>query len=95
MKVNEILSIMILLFFGMSCSSPQKKKDPVKNTTPTEKRVVKSKKKAILNQEPELVLDEKNAIPFLYEYQQQELPNKVKITTRFGEIVLELFDEAP
>lgn len=95
MKVNEILSIMILLFFGMSCSSPQKKKDPVKNTTPTEKRIAKPRKKAILNQEPELVLDEKNAIPFLYEYQQQELPNKVKITTRFGEIVLELFDEAP
>ena len=44
-------------------------------------------KKAILLEEPQMVLNEKNAIPFLFEYQQQSLPNRVKIATRFGDII--------
>lgn len=46
-------------------------------------------------QEPTIYLDEKNAIPFLFDYQQEDLPNQVKIDTRFGEIIIELLDESP
>ena len=79
----------------MSCSSPQKNKAKAKSNTTVVKKAVKPKKKAVLLEEPQIVLDEKNAIPFLFEYQQQPLPSRVKITTRFGDIVIELFDEAP
>ncbi len=41
------------------------------------------------------MLNEKNAIPFLFDYQKQDLPDQVDITTRFGTITIKLFDEAP
>ncbi len=93
--MNKFISIIILLFFGMSCSSSEKKKVTPKATITTTKKVKKVKKKSVLLEEPKIVLDEKNAIPFLFEYQKQDLPDRVKISTRFGEIILELFDEAP
>ena len=70
-KVVQFCIIMIPLFFGMSCSTPQKKKAKVKANTTVVKKAVKPKKKAILLEEPQMVLNEKNAIPFLFEYQQQ------------------------
>lgn len=79
----------------MSCSSSEKKKVTPKAAITTTKKVKKVKKKSVLLEEPKIVLDEKNAIPFLFEYQKQDLPDRVKISTRFGEIILELFDEAP
>ena len=79
----------------MSCSSSEKKKVTPKAAITTTKKIKKAKKKSVLLEEPKIVLDEKNAIPFLFEYQKQDLPDRVKITTRFGEIILELFDEAP
>jgi len=93
--MNKFISIIILLFFGMSCSSSEKKKVTPKAAITTTKKVKKAKKKSVLLEEPKIVLDEKNAIPFLFEYQKQDLPDRVKISTRFGEIILELFDEAP
>jgi cyclophilin family peptidyl-prolyl cis-trans isomerase len=53
------------------------------------------KKKPLLLAEPSLLLNEDNAIPFLFEYQKQELPSQVEISTRFGNITIELFDDAP
>ena len=79
----------------MSCSSSEKKKVTPKAAITTTKKIKKAKKKSVLLEEPKIVLDEKNAIPFLFEYQKQDLPDRVKISTRFGEIILELFDEAP
>ena len=79
----------------MSCSSSEKKKVTPEAAITTTKKVKKAKKKSVLLEEPKIVLDEKNAIPFLFEYQKQDLPDRVKISTRFGEIILELFDEAP
>jgi len=93
--MNKFISIIILLFFGMSCSSSEKKKVTPKAAITTTKKIKKAKKKSVLLEEPKIVLDEKNAIPFLFEYQKQDLPDRVKISTRFGEIILELFDEAP
>jgi cyclophilin family peptidyl-prolyl cis-trans isomerase len=52
------------------------------------------KKKPLLLAEPSLLLNEDNAIPFLFEYQKQELPSQVEISTRFGNITIELFDDA-
>lgn len=78
----------------MSCSSFEKK--TVKPQKKAAKVVpLKKVKKPVLLNQPTVVLNEKNAIPFLFDYQQQPLPNRVSIYTRFGTIVIELFDAAP
>lgn len=86
--------IILPLFFGMACSPSQKK-----NTIPSPKvktqKVVRVKKKSPLLDTPQVILNEKNAIPFLFDYQKQNLPSQVKISTNYGDIIIELFDEAP
>ena len=95
MEYKTFFSLILLLFFVLGCSSP-KKKSTVKIVTTTKTVDVKKKKReSLLLQEPTLFLDEKNAIPFLFDYQQNDLPNQVKISTRFGEIFIELLDETP
>ena len=95
MQYKTFFSLILLLFFVLGCTSP-KKKSTVKIVTTTKTVDVKKKKReSLLLQEPTLFLDEKNAIPFLFDYQQNDLPNQVKISTRFGEIFIELLDEAP
>jgi cyclophilin family peptidyl-prolyl cis-trans isomerase len=95
MQYKTFFSLILLLFFVLGCSSP-KKKSTVKIVTTTKTVDVKKKKReSLLLQEPTLFLDEKNAIPFLFDYQQNDLPNQVKINTRFGEIFIELLDETP
>jgi len=95
MQFKTFFSLILLLFFFLGCSSPKKK--PTVNKVATVKKVdvEKEKRKSLLLQEPTIYLDEKNAIPFLFDYQQEDLPNQVKIDTRFGEIIIELLDEAP
>lgn len=95
MQYKTFFSLILLLFFVLGCSSP-KKKSTVKIVTTTKTvDVKKEKRESLLLQEPTLFLDEKNAIPFLFDYQQNDLPNQVKISTRFGEIFIELLDETP
>lgn len=95
MQYKTFFSLILLLFFVLGCTSP-KKKSTVKIVTTTKTvDVKKEKRESLLLQEPTLFLDEKNAIPFLFDYQQNDLPNQVKISTRFGEIFIELLDEAP
>ncbi|WP_461534460.1 peptidylprolyl isomerase [Sinomicrobium sp.] len=45
--------------------------------------------------EDTIVLDEDNAIPFFFEYSKEHKENKVKISTKYGDIVIELFDQTP
>ena len=42
-----------------------------------------------------IILNDKNAIPFFFNYQKENLENKVRITTRFGSIDIRLFDDTP
>ena len=88
------LSLILLLFFGIGCSKTTKKNVVVPKKIIT-KKIASKKEKSLLKKNPEKVLTEKNAIPFLFEYQQQPLPKQVEISTSFGEIVIALFDEAP
>ena len=45
--------------------------------------------------EDTIVLNDDNAIPFFYEYNKKHKENKVKISTKFGDIIIELFRETP
>lgn len=94
MLSRKFFTLILPLFFGMACSPPSKKSTPKPQIT-TKPKIVKPKKKTVLLEEPPLILNEKNAIPFLFEYQKQDLPSLVEISTSFGEITIELFDETP
>ena len=54
--------------------------------------VVKAEKKIV---EKEFTLDDKNAIPFLFEYGKKNKENKVRISTSYGNIDVLLFENTP
>ena len=75
-----------------SCTEPPKN---IKSTTKKAEPKQKVVKKELLLEEPAFYLDEKTAIPFLFEYQQKNKENKVRISTTYGDIDLLLFDNTP
>ena len=64
-----------------------------------EKPISKPIKKSIIQKDKEIVkefkLNDENAIPFLFEYGEKNKENKVRITTGYGSIDIELFNETP
>lgn len=101
-----IFSVVSILLFNECGSENGKKKaltDKEKNTentiqssgtkdTPVEKNN-EIKKEEI--KEEAILLNDQNAIPFFFDYQKQNLEDKVRITTRFGNIDLQLFKNTP
>ena len=101
-----IFSVVSLLLFNQCGSEKGNKKalsDKEKNTentiqssgtkdTPVEKN--KEIKKEEIKEEA-ILLNDQNAIPFFFDYQKQNLEDKVRITTRFGNIDLQLFKNTP
>ena len=63
-------------------------KKEVKSQRPEIQDEVKSKKKRF-------ILNDKNAIPFFFKYQRENLEDKVRISTRFGNIDIQLFKNTP
>ena len=64
-----------------------------------EKSISKPIKKSIIQKDKEIVkefkLNDENAIPFLFEYGKKNKENKVRITTGYGSIDIELFNDTP
>jgi len=64
-----------------------------------EKPISKPIKKSIIQKDKEIVkefkLNDENAIPFLFEYGKKNKENKVRITTDYGSIDIELFNDTP
>ena len=78
-------------FILFSCDHPPVK--TVKKTIINQPKVEKNTEvKSVADQ---FVLDDKNAIPFLFEYNQKNKENKVRIETKFGNIDILLFNETP
>lgn len=75
----------------MSCYNPPIKKP--KNKTVELKEIEEKVEKKIINNL--FVLNDKNAIPFFFEYNKNNKENKVRIETKFGNIDLLLFSETP
>ena len=90
MKKLSILSVVVIIL--VCCTEPPKK---IKSTTKKAETKQKVVKKEPLLEEPLFYLDEKTAIPFLFEYQQKNKENKVRISTTYGDIDLLLFDNTP
>ena len=62
---------------------------------PNTKKENKKKKDGIYTKESDIVLNDKNAIPFFFNYEKNNLEDKVRISTRFGNIDIKLFKNTP
>ena len=76
--------LLILIFYG--CESIKKDKPVIKQTK--QKTITKTK---IKQNDSFIKLNEKNAIPFLFEYSKKNLENKVRISTEYGDIDIFLY----
>ncbi len=88
-KIHRIIFIAIIVLL-ISCV----KKNNSNNITlkKVEKKVIKSNP---IKEEKPFILNDKNAIPFFFEYSKKNKENKVRIQTKYGEIDILLFDDTP
>jgi len=92
-KIKNIIFIVILLSGCNYNNSNTKEINLIKKN-----KIKKNKsnlKNALINKSQNFFLNEKNAIPFFYEYEKRNKENKVKIITSFGNIEIELFKNTP
>ena len=83
----------LFLFTGLlgiiSCKDNVQSKPLVNSVEKKIKIIPHVKKKEIF------LLDDKNAIPFFFEYQKKHKENKIRIITDYGDIDIRLFDDTP
>ena len=90
-----IFFVFVSLSVALTCCESKKNKKKKKIKAGVEKNIIKKRENKILIEKPEIILNDKNAISFFYEFNKQNNFNKVKISTSFGEIIIRLFDETP
>jgi cyclophilin family peptidyl-prolyl cis-trans isomerase len=67
----------------------EQKNEEVKNDT------LKNLKEPQEKEEKTILLNDQNAIPFFFNYQKKNLEDKVRISTRFGDIDIQLYKNTP
>lgn len=77
------------------CKDNPKKINPKEATVQKQVDSVKAKSVEAEQKAEPFKLTEENAIDFFFDYQQDLKADKVKITTRFGSFVVELYDNVP
>ncbi len=105
MSTNVKILNLVLLLVSLSCQSSLPKNDstssstkkssqkeenldvPANDTNENEKKNVEVDKSIILN--------DRNAIPFFFNYEKENPEDKIRITTRFGTIDIRLFKNTP
>ena len=91
-------------FFLIGCGLANEKKsssNKENNTVRVQKKIIsaeeeiKKKKDKFDSLNENIVLDDKNAIPFFFNYEKNNPEDKVRISTRFGNIDIKLFKNTP
>lgn len=80
---------MFLLIISLGC------KDKSKNYAPNKVKSVKKTEVEKPKTEKEFILNDKNAIPFFYEFEKNNKEKLVRIITDYGNIDIRLFDNTP
>ena len=81
---------------SLSTTKSEKVHKDLRENILEKKDTIKENKKAdSIDQEKKIKLDDKNAIPFFFNYGKENLEDKVRITTRFGNIDIQLFKKTP
>ena len=91
MKCIEIFLFSFVIICNYGCQ-PRHKNNSVKL------KVIEKKESTIKNRlikDKSIHLNDKNAIPFFYDYAKKNKENKVKILTKYGNIEIELFKKTP
>ncbi len=86
----KVLILFNLTLLTVSCQSKQKKTKG-ENYTAEKKDILKVKEET----EKLIYLDNKNAIPFLYQYGKNNPENKIRIITKYGNIDILLYENTP
>ena len=89
MRIFKLL-FLILIVVNLSCENSSKKNNEI--VLPKTTQIIKNEPKKI---EKVFVLNDQNAIPFLFDYGKNNLENKIRIITNYGNIDIELFEETP
>lgn len=96
-----IFSVVSLLLFN-ECGSENGKKKALSNKEKNTVNTIQSSRTKDTSvernkeiKEEAILLNDQNAIPFFFDYQKQNFEDKVRITTRFGNIDLQLFKNTP
>ena len=101
-KLN--IYIISLSFFLIECDIAKEKKsssNKENNAVRVQKKIIntekeiKKKKDKFDSLNEDIVLDDKNAIPFFFNYEKNNPEDKVRISTRFGNIDIKLFKNTP
>ena len=101
-KIN--IYIISLSFFLIECDTANEKKsssNKENNKVRVQKKIIsaeeeiKKKKDKFDSLNEDIVLDDKNAIPFFFNYEKNNPEDKVRISTRFGNIDIKLFKNTP
>lgn len=99
LKVKLIILALGILMLNIQCSNSKKKtlKPPVKEQKTEEEKndTLKNLKKPQEKEEKTILLNDQNAIPFFFNYQKKNLEDKVRISTRFGDIDIQLYKNTP
>ena len=89
MRIFKLL-FLILIVLCLSCKNSSRKNNEI--ALPKTIQKIKNEPKTI---EKVFVLNDQNAIPFLFDYGKNNLENKIRIITNYGNIDIELFQETP
>lgn len=95
--MKKMLLFGFSLFIFISCEDT-KKRTTESVIIPVEKKmdtITSSKKKESTPPKPKVKLTDENVVSFLTEYGKNNPENKVRVTTPYGTIDIELFDDTP
>lgn len=88
-KIHKIIFIALTVLL-ISCVKKNKSNNIALKKV--EKKVIKT---YTIKEDKPFILNDKNAIPFFFEYSKKNKENKVRIQTKYGEIDILLFNETP
>ena len=91
MKCIEMLLFSLVIIVNYGCR-PKQKNNSVKLRVIEKKESIK---KHTFIKEKSIHLNDKNAIPFLFNYSKENKEDKVRIITKFGNIDIKLFKKTP
>ena len=100
-EVKVVILYIFSVLFLCQCDfnrKQNKKNEIIEDTIIKTKKVKPHNPKIEIKKEKKeksIVLNDKNAIPFFFKYQKENLENKVRISTRFGNIDIKLFENTP
>ena len=94
LKTKILILSLMGLFLLVQCSSKKKESQSIKKVVQQEQHLEQPKVE-VNPKEDFLVLNDKNAIPFFFDYQKENLEDKVRISTRFGNIDIKLYKNTP